>query len=115
MVYSLPNGFPVPPARIELYDSGGAILASAEAGGTWAYINDISVMPGTTYVLGLTGAGDMSFIGEHAQQFNYTMHWFIPTPGALRLLAVAGLAGQPRRRGASAGTSRSWLCSRHRS
>jgi hypothetical protein len=100
VVYSFPNFTPVPQARLELYDSSGAVLATAEAGtgATWAYISDISVMPGTTYVLGLTGAGDVSFTGDHAQQFNYTMHWFIPTPGtAAVLFAAAGLLRRRRR------------------
>jgi len=96
VVYSYPNLFPVPQARLELYDSTGTILGTAEAGQPlWAYLSDMTLLPGT-YVLGLTGLGDTFFTGEHDEQFEYTMH-LIPGPAVAPLLLLPCLRGRRRR------------------
>lgn len=52
------------------------------------------------YAFTVSGFGDNDFIGEHGEEFDYLLvvGSTVPAPGALALLAIAGLSAARRRR-----------------
>jgi hypothetical protein len=92
-------------ATVTAYDAGGGSL------GVLTFTNDIQTVdpsqPGSPFIFegladlssfGAISSFDVSFSGYQLYKFDSLAYTAIPTPGALALLGVAGVAGSRRRR-----------------
>jgi hypothetical protein len=103
IAFALPVSTSSTDGLMQLTDAGGTQLAFDDDSGLGFMPSlEISGLAPGTYYIALTGFGDSDFNGSgHTQNWDYQMVVglnIIPTPGALALLGLGGLAAARRRR-----------------
>lgn len=84
-----------------IFDPDGILFLFDDDGGPGFLSSIAFVVPvGGTYAFAVSGFGDNDFVGAHGEKFEYLMvvSSTVPAPGALALLAMAGLVTVRRRR-----------------
>lgn len=101
LTVSVPPDFTNVNTVIGVFDSGGVLIDSDDNSGPGDFsFVEVQLAPGTYYI-GITGAPDFAFMGDHDIEGGYKLivgFNVIPAPGALALLGIAGLCGRRRRR-----------------
>jgi uncharacterized protein (TIGR03382 family) len=97
--FGIPNST-IGDSVLSLYDSGGSLITQDDDSGIGNFSALEAVLAAGTYYLVITGFPDLANSGAHGEAFTYKMTVgtnIIPAPGALALLAVAGLVSRRRR------------------
>lgn len=86
---------------LSLYNSVGVLITQDDDSGIGNFSALEAVLGAGTYYLVVTGFPDFNNTGAHTAEFTYKMSVgtnIVPAPGALALLAAAGVVGRRRRR-----------------
>lgn len=100
LTVSVPPDFASVDTILGVFDSVGTLIASDDDSGPGDFsFLEVQLTPGT-YYLGITGAPDTLFTGDHSVTGGYKLivgFNVIPAPGALALLGIGALARRRRR------------------